>query len=78
LLKEAWEIGPQIPQFALEYATILEGEATLSGLWFAVHERKLATEEGIPVDDDLRKRVRRDFPPPSAWPETACRSYVQA
>jgi len=47
-----------------DFATIQEGEVTLSELWFAMHEKKVATAEGIPIDDDLRARVRQDFPPP--------------
>lgn len=43
---------------------IREGEVTLSDLWFALHERRLAAEEGVAVDDALRERVRREFPPP--------------
>jgi hypothetical protein len=49
-----------------DFATIQEGELTLSELWFGLQERKLALAEGVEVDDDLRARVRRDFPPPYA------------
>jgi len=41
-----------------------EGEVALSDLWFGMHERRLAAEEGAPLDDALRERVRREFPPP--------------
>ncbi|MBN1676028.1 MAG: DUF5107 domain-containing protein [Kiritimatiellae bacterium] len=44
---------------------IREGEVTLTDLWFALQERKLAATEGTPIDDALRKRARRDFPPPA-------------
>lgn len=50
--------------FDQEFATIREGEVTLTDLWFAMHERKLAAEEGLPIDDELKSRVRREFPPP--------------
>lgn len=50
--------------FDQEFATIREGEVTLTDLWFAMHERKLASEEGLPIDDELKSRVRREFPPP--------------
>jgi hypothetical protein len=30
-----------------------------------MHERRLAASENLPIDDELRARVRRDFPPPS-------------
>jgi hypothetical protein len=41
-----------------------EGERSLSQLWFDFHERRLSTTEGIPIDDELRARVRRDYPVP--------------
>jgi hypothetical protein len=41
-----------------------EGERSLSHLWFEYHERRLSVHEGIPVDDSLRARVRREFPVP--------------
>jgi hypothetical protein len=41
-----------------------EGEVALSDLWFGMHEQRLAAEEGVPLDDALRERVRREFPPP--------------
>jgi hypothetical protein len=41
-----------------------EGERSLSHLWFAFHERRLSAEQGVPVDDALRERVRREFPVP--------------
>jgi len=44
---------------------IREGEVTLSNLWFEMHEKIIAKEENIPIDDKLRERVRRDYPPPS-------------
>lgn len=49
-----------------EFATIREGEVTLTDLWFAWQEQRVATAEGVPIDDALRQRVRRDFPPPRA------------
>ncbi len=41
-----------------------EGERSLSHLWFDFHEQRLSAEEGVPLDDELRARVRRDFPVP--------------
>ena len=41
-----------------------EGERSLSHLWFEYHERRLSAQEGIPVSDSLRARVRREFPVP--------------
>ena len=54
----------QILMSDLELASIREGEVVLSDLWFAVHEKRLAAAEGVEIDDALRERVRRDFPPP--------------
>ena len=41
-----------------------EGEVALTELWFRLGERKLARDAGVPVDDDLRARVRREWPVP--------------
>jgi len=46
-------------------ADVREGEVTLSNLWFEMHERRIAAVENIPIDDKLRQRVRKDYPPPS-------------
>jgi hypothetical protein len=50
--------------FEHEFATIREGEVSLTDLWFAWHEKRLAMTEHLPIDDHLRQRVRRQFPPP--------------
>ena len=47
-----------------EFATIREGEVTLTDLWTAYHAARLAAAEGSPVDDALRERVRKECPPP--------------
>jgi tetratricopeptide (TPR) repeat protein len=44
---------------------VREGEVTLSNLWFEMHEKRIAAAENLPIDDKLRQRVRRDYPPPS-------------
>ena len=41
-----------------------EGEVVLSNLWFEMHEKRISEAEKIPVDDKLRDRVRKEFPPP--------------
>ena len=41
-----------------------EGERSLSHLWFEFHAKKLSTEEGIPIDDALKERVKEEFPVP--------------
>ena len=48
----------------LEIDDLREGERSLSHLWFDYHERRLSAEEGVPIDDVLRARVRRDHPVP--------------
>ena len=42
-----------------------EGERSLSGLWVEYHEQRLAHEAGVPVDDDIRARVKEEFPVPA-------------
>jgi tetratricopeptide (TPR) repeat protein len=42
-----------------------EGERSLSHLWQAYHERVLSAREGVPIDDTLRARVRREYPVPA-------------
>jgi len=41
-----------------------EGEVSLSDLWYGLHEKRLAAAENVTIDESLRQRVRRDFPPP--------------
>ncbi len=48
-----------------EFTTVREGEVLLTNLWFAMHERRIAAAEGIPVNAALRERVRREYPPPA-------------
>ncbi|MEI6072281.1 MAG: DUF5107 domain-containing protein [Verrucomicrobiae bacterium] len=50
------------PLFQQTFATIREGETTLTDIWFEYHARRLA--EGKPVDDTVRARAGREFPPP--------------
>jgi hypothetical protein len=47
-----------------DFATVQEGELTLSELWFSLQEKKVALAEGVEISDDLKARVRHDFPPP--------------
>lgn len=47
-----------------QYATIQEGELSLSELWFVLHEKEIALREGVEVDEAFRQRVRRECPPP--------------
>lgn len=55
----------EILQSRPSVADVREGEVTLSNLWFEMHEKRIAAAENIPIDDKLRQRVRKDYPPPS-------------
>ena len=48
----------------IEVDDLREGELSLSELWFRYHETRLSAAEGVPVDDALRARVRREYPVP--------------
>jgi len=43
---------------------IREGEGGPAHLWYAYQAKRLAAAEGVPIDDELKQRVRREFPPP--------------
>ncbi len=47
------------------FANIREGEVTLTDLWFALQAKRISDEQGVPLDDALRARVRRELTPPS-------------
>jgi len=47
-----------------EFADVKEGEAEPTKLWVEIQARRIAIKEGIQVDDALRTRARRAFPPP--------------
>lgn len=55
-----------ILESATEVADIREGEVTLTDLWFSMHEKRIAAAEKVAIDDALKERVRREFPPPAA------------
>ena len=48
-----------------EFATIREGELSLTQIWFEMNAKKIAAAENIPLNDDLRKRVEKECPPPT-------------
>jgi tetratricopeptide (TPR) repeat protein len=41
-----------------------ENEISLTELWFSLQEHKLSKKRNIPIDKDLKKRVREEFPAP--------------
>ncbi len=43
---------------------IREGETSLSDLWFEWHEARLSHQNGVPIDDVLRRQVRQQHPLP--------------
>ena len=48
-----------------ELTDLREGEVILTDLWFGMYEKRIATAKNIPIDDTLKERVRREFPPPA-------------
>ena len=46
-------------------ADIQEGEVSLSDLWQTLQERLMARREGRQVDDEIRRRARKEFPVPA-------------
>jgi tetratricopeptide (TPR) repeat protein len=47
-----------------ELVEVREGETTSVQAWFAYQEKRIAKAEGIPVDEALKERVRKECPPP--------------
>ena len=48
----------------IEVADLREGENVLTDLWFGLQEKRIAAAEGVPIDEELRARVRRECVPP--------------
>lgn len=48
----------------IELIDVREGEFSLTELWYWMHQQRISKAEGIAVDQALRERVWRDFPPP--------------
>lgn len=49
----------------IQMSELREGELALTDLWYRLQELKLARQLGSSVTDELKQRVRRDFPPPA-------------
>lgn len=47
-----------------DYAVVQEGEMVLTDLWYELHTLREARRTGRPIDDNLRREVKRRFPPP--------------
>jgi tetratricopeptide (TPR) repeat protein len=59
----------------MELSDLREGEDVLTELWFGMQEKRLAAAEGREIDEALRERVKREFPPP---PEIDFRMFAVA
>lgn len=62
---KAGRLDDVAPMFSHPFATIREGELTLSNLWFEWHARRIAARENLPLDATLLARAQREFPPPA-------------
>jgi len=51
----------------ISVADIREGETSLSDLWYGLQEKRLSAQLKIPVDANLKARVRREHPIPSQF-----------
>ena len=50
-----------------EIADYQEGEEMLTQLWFGYQAERLSRSENIPLDENLRQRVAREFPLPAVF-----------
>lgn len=53
------------PLFAFPFATVREGETTLTDIWFEWHGQRMAKADGKPCDASYIARAKKDCPPPS-------------
>jgi hypothetical protein len=51
----------------IEIADLKEGESSLDALWLDYQTARLAADEGVPIDDAVRERASREFPPPERY-----------
>ena len=49
-----------------EVHDVREGKTAPADLWLELHARRIARSENIPLDNALRRRVQREFPPPGS------------
>jgi hypothetical protein len=62
----SWEALDRFFSDPPEIPDMREGEVSFTDLWFAMHERKTGLDPGGPAADEVRRRIRRDHPPPAA------------
>ena len=55
---------PRLLADDLVLTNVREGDAGPAELWFSYHEKRIAKAEGVPIDDALKARVRKECPPP--------------
>ncbi len=48
-----------------EYAVVREGESLLSDLWFELQVRRISAQNGEPLSEALRQKVRKERQPPA-------------
>ena len=65
---ELTECGRMLEE-GIEIPDLKEGESSLDALWIDYQAARLAAAEGIPgeIDDALRERAAREFPPPARY-----------
>ena len=59
------DTAERIISVGVEVPDVAEGEMSLTAVWYDLHCLKIAQREHVPVDEALRQRVRRQFPPPT-------------
>lgn len=64
IMMDKFDLALDILNSDLQIDDVREGEVLLSDIWVMLHMRRLAKQEGIPEDDVLEKRVKREFPVP--------------
>lgn len=55
------DTAEEIINSGIELADVRECETTLSDIWFSVHEKRLAAERGIEVNDEIKELVKREY-----------------
>lgn len=66
IMRDEFDFAKEALLGGIEVNDMREGEVLLSDLWIRLHERKLAKEEGVEIDDALKARVKAEFPIPAA------------
>jgi hypothetical protein len=51
----------------IDIANIREKETSLTDLWWSFQQQRVARERRVPIDENLKQLVRREFPPPARF-----------